>query len=110
MIKRAIETLKEVPLNHDNGTKRVLFNYQDKETPCRQISIASFKTGDVCEAHTHPTLDEHFIWQEGAGYYLMDGKRIDFKAGDYVYVPAQTEHAIYCTDNCRCICIGVAID
>lgn len=109
-IKRYIPDLKEIPLNHDSGTKKVLFNYQDADTPCRQISIASFKAGDVCEAHTHPSLDEHFIWQEGEGYYILNGERVEFSAGDYIYVPAKTEHTIHFTSDSRCMCIGVALD
>lgn len=110
MIKRKIDDLAVVPLNHDSGSKKVLFNYQDFDTPCRQISIAYFKNGDMCEAHRHESLDEHFIWQEGEGYFLLDGKRVDFAVGDYIYVPAKTEHAICFTADSRCVCIGIALD
>ena len=109
MIKRKIEELDIIPLNHDSGCKKVLFNYQDFDTPCRQISIANFKKGDVCEAHTHPTLDEHFVWQKGSGYFLLDGQQVDFTAGDYIYVPATTEHSIFFSEDSECLCIGVAL-
>ena len=84
MIKRSLDLLPVVPLNHDSGTKRVLFNWQDFDTPCRQISIANFHAGDVCEEHQHATLDEHFYWQSGRGHFIIDG--LDSCSGFFQFV------------------------
>ena len=109
-IKRNIESLPGLPLNHDSGTKKVLFNWQDVDTPCRQISIASFHAGDVCEEHRHETLDEHFYWLKGQGCFVIDGETIPFSAGDYIYVPAKSNHSIFISADSQCVCIGVALD
>lgn len=109
-MKRNINKLASIPLNHDSGTKKVLFDYNDMDTPCRQISVADFKMGDVCEQHKHETLDEHFYWQTGKGYFVIDGQHIQFQAGDYIYVPAQCEHSIYFEQDSQCVCIGIALD
>lgn len=110
MIKREIAGLQSLPLNHDSGEKKVLFNYQDVDTPCRQISIANFKEGDICESHVHQTLDEHFYWQSGKGYFVINEEKIPFASGDYIYVPAQSEHSIYFEEESQCFCIGIALD
>lgn len=109
-MKRSIQNIQEMPLNHDSGFKKVLFNWQDVDTPCRQISIANFKSGDICEEHIHQTLDEHFYWQSGSGYYLIDENKIDFTGGDYIYVPAKSKHSIHFEQDSQCICIGIALD
>jgi len=109
-MKRNIDSLPVIPLNHDYGSKRVLFNYLDADTPCRQISIANFHAGDVCEAHRHETLDEHFYWQAGSGYFVIDGKEVSFHVGDYIYVPAKQVHSIYFNEDSQCVCIGIALD
>lgn len=110
MIHRSFDQLPWLPLNHDSGDKKVLFSYQDKETPCHQISHARFRTGDHCEAHLHPTLDEHFYWLSGAGRFVIQGKETGFKAGDYIYVPAGAEHEIHISADAECVCIGIALD
>lgn len=109
-MKRNIHELPSIPLNHDSGRKKVLFNYQDVDTPCRQISIATFHAGDLCEEHTHPTLDEHFYWQQGAGTFVIDGEEVPFAAGDYIYVPARSRHSIRFDADSQCVCIGIALD
>ena len=108
--KRSIDDIKIQPLNHDSGTKKVLFNYQDFDTPCRQISVATFNAGDVCEEHVHPTLDEHFYWEEGEGFFTINGENVPFAKGDYIYVPANTSHSIKFEKTSRCMCIGIALD
>lgn len=110
MKKRNIKDIQSIPLNHDSGVKKVLFNWQDVDTPCRQISIANFKAGDICESHIHDTLDEHFYWQSGSGYYIIDNEKIEFSDGDYIYVPAKTEHSIHFEQDSQCVCIGIALD
>ncbi len=87
--KRSIDDIKTQPLNHDSGTKKVLFNYQDFDTPCRQISVATFNAGDVCEEH---------------------GENVPFAKGDYIYVPANTSHSIKFEKTSKCMCIGIALD
>lgn len=110
MIHRSFDQIPWLPLNHDSGEKKILFNYQDKETPCRQISHAKFHTGDHCEGHLHPTLDEHFYWLSGTGKFFIGNLKINFKAGDYIYVPAGTKHEIHIFSDAECICIGIALD
>ncbi len=110
MIKRSLDLLPVVPLNHDSGTKRVLFNWLDVDTPCRQVSIADFHAGDVCEEHLHATLDEHFYWQSGQGHFVIDGRIVPFSAGDYIYVPAGSRHSIHFEADSQCVCIGIALD
>ena len=109
-MKRSIHSLPSIPLNHDSGKKKVLFNYLDADTPCRQISIANFHAGDVCEEHTHETLDEHFYWQQGSGVFCIDGQEVPFEAGDYIYVPARSAHSIRFSQDSQCVCIGIALD
>lgn len=109
-MNRNINNLPSLPLNHDSGTKKVLFNWLDADTPCRQISIATFHKGDVCEEHSHATLDEHFFWQSGQGLFMINGEEIPFTSGDYIYVPAQCSHSIRFAEESQCVCIGIALD
>jgi len=109
-IKRNIANIAPQPLNHDSGEKQVLFNYMDADSPCRQISIAKFRKGDVCEIHSHPTLDEHFYWQSGSGEFTIGCETTEFHEGDYIFVPAGTTHAISFDADSQCLCIGIALD
>lgn len=42
--------------------------------------------------HTHPKGSETFIIVEGNYRFIVDGKRVDSKSGDTVFVPKDTAH------------------
>lgn len=109
-MKRTLSDIPSIPLNHDSGRKKILFNYLDADTPCRQISIADFKAGDLCESHVHETLDEHFYWQKGKGFFMINEEKVTFSEGDFIYVPAKSMHSISFEEDSQCVCIGIALN
>lgn len=111
MIKRNLYQLEELSLNHGvKGIKKVMFSYKDMDNPCRQFSFAKFSAGDHCDVHTHPTIDEHFLWIKGSGYFIVGGERIEYNEGDYFYIPAGTPHEYTVIEGSECYSIGVAVE
>ncbi|MBX7107100.1 MAG: cupin domain-containing protein [Chitinophagales bacterium] len=47
--------------------------------------------------HLHATHSENVFILEGAGKMLLGGKTIEVKAGDLIYIPPQTVHALRVT-------------
>jgi len=78
-ITDAIEQLK----NHDKEFK-TLFHHGSLE-------IELYKP-DKIDKQTPHNKDEAYIVVSGSGTFFLDGDRMDFKAGDFLFVAAGLEH------------------
>ena len=56
------------------------------------------KGGYDFKKHSH-TFDEWAVVLEGAGYRIMNGKKIEVHVGDENYVPAGVEHELHVTSD-----------
>jgi len=87
-------SLEETPLSHGNGRKRVFLRSGQTETSLTQFAWARILPGEVCEQHSHPTMEEYFFVLVGEGVYKIGEEVIDILAGDFIRVPADTEHQL----------------
>ncbi len=77
------------------GIKRTDLQRHDLSAPGREVIQvrADFAPGSVFPRHTHPGEEIIYVI-EGSLEYEIDGKPVKVKAGDVLFVPAGTVHAV----------------
>lgn len=108
-IIRHLDNITAIPTSHQAGTKRQLLQNSETDSAITQIAVATLRAGEKVEAHAHPSMDEHFIIQEGHAILTIGGNDIPCGKGVYILVPAGTPHAVTAIENVEFITIGVAI-
>lgn len=108
-IVRHTDDITPIPTSHQAGFKRPLLQNSETQSAITQIAIATLQAGEKVEAHTHPTMDEHFYIQDGLAILSINDDDITCKKGTYILVPAGTSHAVSAIENVEFITIGVAI-
>ena len=89
-----LASLEETPISHGNGRKRVFIRAGQTETNLTQFAWAKILPGEGCEKHSHLTMEEYFFVLGGEGTYAIGDEVIDIQAGDFIRVPADTEHQL----------------
>jgi len=77
------------------GTTRTDLQRHDLSAPGRELIQVrvGFEPGYVSPRHTHPGEEIIYVL-EGILEYDIDGRRTTVKAGEVVFVPAETIHAV----------------
>lgn len=108
----------EIPAHEDPenpGTlKRVIVRHVevDPQSKLMMINIAKVKPGRVHPAHSHQTMEEIFLFQEGRGEIKVNNEITKVGPGDRIIVPAKSEHEIrnIGKNELKFIGIGIALD
>ena len=104
--------IQESMINHGSGKKRVFIRNDDTISALTQFSWARFESGQSCEKHSHPTMDEYFFVYKGSGIYEIGEEVLSINEGDFIRIPANTLHKLYLKKNNKFIELvyfGVAI-
>lgn len=109
-ICRHLDEITPVPTSHDIGLKQVLLSNAETDSAITQIAKTILQKGEKVEEHIHPTMDEHYLFLNGAAYLYVDDMRIECTKNQYVLVPSNSIHFIEATSDTEFITIGVAID
>jgi quercetin dioxygenase-like cupin family protein len=82
-----------VTLAQQSGTKRTDLQRHDLSAPGREVIQVrvDFAPGYVAPMHTHPGEEIIYVI-EGTLEYEIAGKKSKVKAGDVLFVPAETPH------------------
>lgn len=107
-ILKTISDIRSILTGHEVGEKRVLLSQKEYLSPITQIAETHLKEGLVVEAHTHATMDEHFIFFQGKCEIILDEESLLCEAGQYLLVPAGISHYIKVLADTELISIGVA--
>ena len=77
------------------GTKRTDLQRHDLSAPGREVIQVrvDFDPGYAAPTHTHPGEEIIYVI-EGTLEYQIDGKPSTVKAGDVLFVPAETVHSV----------------
>lgn len=59
-----------------------------------QVVVMTLQVGEDIGEEVHPTIDQVFIFVDGEGEAVLDGKSRSFDEGDLVFVRAGTRHNI----------------
>ena len=97
--KKNITDLIELPINHGTGFKKVFIRNEDDDTALTQFAYSHFKSGEYCELHSHPTMDEYFFVYKAGGTYHIGDESVSIKEGDFIKIPANTDHKLYLSEN-----------
>lgn len=108
----------EIPAHEDPrnpGTlKRVIVKQEevDPQSKLMMVNLAKVKPGRVHPAHSHPTMEEIFLFQEGRGEIKINTEVSPVGPGDRVIVPAKSQHEIrnLGKNELKFIGIGIALD
>jgi quercetin dioxygenase-like cupin family protein len=66
--------------------------------PHFDMRIISFEPGGQSPSHSHDFEHEIYVFK-GKGSVEVDGKKVDIKPGDVVYVPANADHCFNAQDG-----------
>ncbi len=89
--------LKDIPktlINHGTVNKKVFIRNEDNQTSLTQFAWSKFERSDICESHSHPTMDEYFFVISGKGTYIIDNKAFEIVKNDFIFIPAGVEHQL----------------
>ena len=109
IIRLLSETITQ-PTAHQIGLKQILLANDETSSAITQISVATLRKGEQVENHIHKTMDEHYLFLSGRGFFFLDGKKIECKEGLFLLVPAGTPHYMWAETELKCIIIGVAFN
>lgn len=107
VIWKHIAEIEPIATSHGVGEKRVIASHVDIGKPVMQIAYTVLHAQEHVEAHSHPTMDEHFYFQDGNCLVKMDGCSYPCKGGDYLFVPASYVHKIEVYKETTMITIGI---
>ena len=110
VLQKTIFDIAPILTGHGVGEKRVLFSQKEHASPITQIAQTRLVEGTTVEAHTHATMDEHFIFHCGKCRVMADGEEILCEGGQYLFIPAGVNHQINVLSDTELITIGVAIE
>lgn len=110
VIIRNISDVIPTPTNHGTGEKRMLISNEETSTMITQVAVTMLKKGENVEIHSHPTMEEHFIFLEGECETTINGNIIMCSAGTFLKIPANTKHSLSPTTDIRMITIGIATE
>ena len=99
-----------IPTSHGVGHKQILLSNDETRSAVTQIALTAFGKGEEVEAHSHQTMDEHYIFRFGEGVMTVDGVAYPCHAGNYVMVPCGASHSLRAVSDMEFITIGVAYD
>lgn len=107
-----LSNITPVPTVHNSGKKYVFRTNSDLKNACTQIAYGVFEPGEICEAHTHPTMFEYFFFIKGKGSYIIDEEKYDINEHTFLEIPAGYKHSLHADKNERLEFIywGVATD
>lgn len=87
---------KEIWIGLDaQGYRRKVFQLVDKELVGSEHIVAGltiFEPGESSSRHNHPGSEEVDIMVRGTGDVVVDGRRIPFNEGDWVFIPEGVFH------------------
>lgn len=107
---RSICDIVPVSTMHGNGEKRVLIANNETSTLITQVAVTELKKGENVEEHSHPTMEEYFIFLNGECTAVIDGNEEFCKEGTFLKVPARTIHSLQPSTDIRMITIGIATE
>lgn len=110
IIIRNLGDIIPTPTNHGTGEKRVLITNEETNTLITQVAVTKLKKGENVETHSHPTMEEHFIFLEGECETTINGDIVMCSAGTFLKIPANTEHSLHPSTDIRMITIGIATE
>ena len=95
-VLRPFKDAKEIWIGLDNpGFRRKVFRLVDKDLVGSEHIVAGltiFEPGEASSRHNHPGSEEVDIMVRGTGDVVVDGKRIPFAEGDWVFIPEGVFH------------------
>jgi quercetin dioxygenase-like cupin family protein len=95
-VLRPFKDGKEIWIGLDTpGFRRKVFRVVDKELVNSEHIVAGltiFNPGESSSRHNHPGSEEVDIMVRGTGDVVVDGQRIPFNEGDWVFIPAGVFH------------------
>lgn len=109
LITRYLSEIAFVPTSHKIGYKQVLLGNDDTDSQVTQIAKTKLRAGCVVEDHAHPSMDEHFLFIDGGGVLIVDGRSIECVPGLFVLVPAQARHSLTAYTDLNFITFSVAL-
>ena len=112
-IKLNLIDIPETKINHGSGIKKVFIKNGDTKTSLTQFAWSRFKSGEKCERHSHPTMDEYFFVNKCSGIYEIGDDVLTLEEGDFIRIPANTYHKLYLEKNNKIlelVYFGVAIN
>ena len=84
----------------------------DSKSKMMMFQLCKIPSRTTHVAHSHPTMDEIFYFEEGKGEIEVDGEKEKIVSGDRIIVPAGQVHQIRNTGTVelKFIGLGVALD
>ncbi len=107
-----LENIEGEPTAHLSGLKKVFLGNHDTVSKLTQFAYGTFKPGEICEEHVHPTMDEHFFFIDGNGTYKVDHEEVEIKPGCFLRIPAGKKHELINTGetDLNFVYFGIALD
>lgn len=107
-----LENIKGEPTAHLSGLKKVFLNNTDTDSKLTQFAHGMFAPGEICERHSHPTMDELFYFINGNGIYKVEEQEILLKPGTFLRIPAKSQHELINKGkgNLEFVYFGIALD
>jgi len=102
-----ISQLAPITTSHGLGVKRVLATEENVGAGVTQIAKTVLRAGEKVEAHTHPTMVEHFFFLSGDCEVIVDNNCYQCIGGDYLFIPAGFYHSISVSEETLMITIGI---
>ncbi|WP_425390060.1 cupin domain-containing protein [Ekhidna sp.] len=89
-----LEEIKGEPTAHLSGLKKVFLKNEDCPTTMTQFAYGIFKPDEICERHSHPTMEELFFFISGSGEYTVGETKVELRPGTFLRIPSATEHEL----------------
>jgi len=106
-----LENIEGEPTAHLSGLKQVFLRNEDTNSAITQFAYSTFKPGEVCDWHKHPTMIESFFFIKGNGKYYVEDEIVELHPGTFLSIPADKIHKLVndSEESLEFVYFGVAV-
>ncbi len=94
--KKKIEDIPTEQAHAGSGSRKLIVSNQDDiSSNIEAVTKGYLEPGGFFHWHQHVGIDEFWIVIKGSGFIeYKNSDRFEYKAGDFIYTPANLEHRI----------------
>ncbi len=108
LLKKGLSRIQPTTTSHVIGKKRVLLSNDETSTAITQMAVTTLIAGEEVESHSHPTMEEYFLFRKGVAILTVSDEIIECRLDDFVVVPPATPHTLKAITDIEVLTIGCA--
>jgi len=96
---KLIDTNKQDWEDKEGYSKKIFLDEKDLNHPGALVQMIKVKAGERAESHHHKIQTEIFYFFDNTGFFIVNGEKVNLKAGDILVVEPNDKHTAESTGD-----------